>query len=201
MISIIDYQMGNPLSIKNMLSYLEIDSLITRDPEVIKKSDRLILPGVGSFDEAMKNLKELKLRDLLDELVLEQKIPILGICLGMQLLTNSSEEGKLPGLGWIEATTKRFYLPKEFKIPHMGWNYVKENSKSKLTSGLKENSRFYFVHSYYVEANNPKESSLKTTHYQEFDSAIEKDNIYGVQFHPEKSHKFGMRLLSNFSKV
>ena len=201
MISIIDYQMGNPLSIKNMLSYLEIDSLITRDPEVIKKSDRLILPGVGSFDEAMKNLKELKLRDLLDELVLEQKIPILGICLGMQLLTNSSEEGKLPGLGWIEAKTKRFYLPKEFKIPHMGWNYVKENSKSKLTSGLKENSRFYFVHSYYVEANNPKESSLKTTHYQEFDSAIEKDNIYGVQFHPEKSHKFGMRLLSNFSKV
>ena len=95
MISIIDYQMGNPLSIKNMLSYLEIDSLITRDPEVIKKSDRLILPGVGSFDEAMKNLKELKLRDLLDELVLEQKIPILGICLGMQLLTNSSEEGRV----------------------------------------------------------------------------------------------------------
>ena len=201
MISIIDYKMGNPLSIKNMLSYLEINSLVTRDLEVIRHSDRLILPGVGSFDEAMKNLKELKLKDLLDELVLEKKIPILGICLGMQLLTNSSEEGKLPGLGWIEAETKTFDLPKEFKIPHMGWNYVKENSKSKLTTGLKKDSRFYFVHSYYVDTKNSKESSMKTLHYQEFDSAIERDNIYGVQFHPEKSHKFGMRILSNFSKI
>ena len=201
MIAIINYNMGNPLSIKNMLSYLEIESSITNDLNQIRQADRLILPGVGSFDTAMKNLENLGLISLLNELVLEKKIPILGICLGMQLLTNYSEEGNVSGLRWIDAETKKFNIPREYKVPHMGWNTVVENPESKIAAELEENSRFYFVHSFYVNVKNKKNSSMKTSHFHEFDSAIEKDNIYGVQFHPEKSHKFGMKLFNNFSKL
>ena len=201
MIYIVDYNMGNPLSIKNMLSYLEIESIVTSDTNQIKLADRLILPGVGSFDTAMKNLKELGLIDTLNELVLEKKIPILGICLGMQLLTNFSEEGGVPGLKWIDAETKKFNIPQEYKVPHMGWNTIVKNHESRIAEELEKDSRFYFVHSFYVQVKNQKNSSMKTTHYHEFDSAIEKDNIFGVQFHPEKSHKFGMKLLKNFSRI
>ena len=201
MIYIVDYNMGNPLSIKNMLSYLEIESIVTSDTNQIKLADRLILPGVGSFDTAMKNLKELGLIETLNELVLEKKIPILGICLGMQLLTNFSEEGGVPGLKWIDAETKKFNIPQEYKVPHMGWNTIVKNHESRIAEELEKDSRFYFVHSFYVQVKNQKNSSMKTTHYHEFDSAIEKDNIFGVQFHPEKSHKFGMKLLKNFSRI
>ena len=201
MIYIVDYNMGNPLSIKNMLSYLEIESIVTSDTNQIKLADRLILPGVGSFDTAMKNLKELGLIETLNELVLEKKIPILGICLGMQLLTNFSEEGGVPGLKWIDAETKKFNIPQEYKVPHMGWNTIVKNHESRIAEELEKDSRFYFVHSFYVQVKNQKNSSMKTTHYHEFDSAIEKDNIFGVQFHPEKSHKFGVKLLKNFSRI
>ena len=201
MIAIINYNMGNPLSIKNMLSYLEIESLVTNDLNEIRQADRLILPGVGSFDTAMKNLDSLGLISLLHELVLDKKIPILGICLGMQLLTNYSEEGNVPGFRWIDAETKKFNIPQEYKVPHMGWNTIVKNHESRIAEELEKDSRFYFVHSFYVQVKNQKNSSMKTTHYHEFDSAIEKDNIFGVQFHPEKSHKFGMKLLKNFSRI
>ncbi|MFO0479794.1 MAG: imidazole glycerol phosphate synthase subunit HisH, partial [Bacteroidota bacterium] len=148
-------------------------------------------------------IKELDFQTLLNYKALEEKIPVLGICLGMQLLTNHSEEGKLPGLGWIPAETIKFKFDHQqnLKIPHMGWNLVKDNGTSKLTANFDEDARFYFVHSYYVKCKNEINSILKTNYGITFDSAIQKDNIYGAQFHPEKSHKFGMKFLKNFSEI
>ncbi|MBA2868490.1 imidazole glycerol phosphate synthase subunit HisH [Methanococcus maripaludis] len=200
MIAIIDYGMGNVGSIKNMIAKIGFDAIITDDPELISKATKLILPGVGSFDSGMTNLKDLGLIDILDKKVVQEKTPLLGICLGMQLLTNSSEEGCLKGLGFINAKTVKFKLSDRFKIPHMGWNYVKVIIKNKLSDNLIENSRFYFVHSYYVICEDKKNILMTTEYENEFASAFSKDNIYGVQFHPEKSHKFGMKLIENFIK-
>jgi glutamine amidotransferase len=197
MIVIIDYGMGNLGSIANMIKKVGAKSIITSDLEEIKRADKLILPGVGSFNNGMRELKELGLIDTLNTKVLEDKTPILGICLGMQLMTQSSEEGELDGLGWIEAESKRF-VSKSLKVPHMGWNIIYNQKESKLFTPTDDEERFYFVHSYYVSCNN-REDILTTTSYgHNFVSSFEKENIVGVQFHPEKSHKFGMRLFKNF---
>ena len=202
MITIVDYGMGNVGSIKNMLKYIGKDSTITRDPDKIYKSSKLILPGVGSFDIAMRNIEKHNLLEVLNLKALKDKVPILGICLGMQILTNDSEEGPLKGLGWINASTIKFKLDEtKFKIPHMGWNTVKLANENSLSNKFNPDTRFYFVHSYFVKVNDEKNSILKTHYHINFDSAINNDNIYGVQFHPEKSHKNGMQLFNNFIKI
>ena len=197
MITIIDYGMGNLGSIANMIKKVGHKSIITSDIEEIKKARKLILPGVGAFDNGMKHLKDSDLIEVLNKKVLIEKTPILGICLGMQLMTNSSEEGNINGLGWVDAQAKKF-VSDELKIPHMGWNIVKHKKTSKLFDENGTEKRFYFVHSYCVSCNN-KDDILTTTPYgHDFISSFEKENIIGVQFHPEKSHKFGMNLIRNF---
>ncbi len=202
MTTIINYNLGNPKSIKNMLSYLGIDAVISDDLNVLKTANRIILPGVGHFAHGMNQLNNLGFTDVIKEHALTQQKPILGICLGMQLMTNFSEEGDVDGLGLIDAQTKKFQLQdKSLKIPHMGWNEVSWQKESPLLNGLSEKMRYYFVHSYFVECNNQNDV-LGTTHYgQDFVSSFQHDNIIGMQFHPEKSHKFGMELLQNFTKL
>ena len=202
MIVIVDYGIGNLGSIFNMFKKIKVDSKISSDFREIEKAEKILLPGVGAFDNAMKRINELKLKQVLDYKALEQKIPILGICLGMQLLTSESEEGVEKGLEWIEAETLKFrFNDRNLKIPHMGWNVVNTSYESQLTMNLPKETRFYFVHSYYVKVKNENNSILKTNYGIEFDSAIQKDNIFGAQFHPEKSHRFGMKLFENFSKI
>jgi glutamine amidotransferase len=200
MITIIDYKTGNLGSIQNILKRIGEDSVITSDKDEIKRATKIILPGVGAFDTGMRNLLELDLVDILNRKVKLEKVPVLGICLGMQLLSNGSEEGALPGLGWIDGETVRFRFEDtvEYKIPHMGWNFVRQHKESKLFENMFSDPRFYFVHSYFFRANIEKDVLLSTTYEIEFTSAVEKGNILGVQFHPEKSHKFGMKLLKNF---
>ena len=203
MITIINYGMGNLGSVANMLKKIGAPCIITSDINEIEKAEKILLPGVGAFDAAVSRIDELNLRPVLTYKAKEQKIPFLGICLGMQLLTRGSEEGVLKGLDFVSAQTIKFKFEKDsdLKIPHMGWNFVKENTKSKLTEGFTDEYRFYFVHSYYVLCDKPENSILNTTHGVEFDSAIQHENVYGAQFHPEKSHKYGMHLLTNFSKI
>jgi imidazole glycerol-phosphate synthase subunit HisH len=202
MITIVDYGLGNFGSIQNMLKYIGEPSIVTSDVNYLLKAEKLILPGVGHFDRGMLKINTSGLRDVLNKKVLGDKVPVLGICLGMQLLTDGSEEGSSKGLGWIPGYALRFnFIDKNLKIPHMGWNNTSKNSESLLTVGFNNTFRFYFVHSYYVQVLDHKNSILKTTYGLEFDSAIQFNNIYGVQFHPEKSHKFGMSLLRNFSKL
>ena len=202
MITIVDYGMGNLGSVFNMFKKIGIASKITSDLDDIKTATKLLLPGVGSFDKAMYRINDSGIKKILDYKVLREQTPILGICLGMQLLTNSSEEGIEKGLGYINASAKKFsFQDKKMKVPHMGWNLVNKSTKSKLTESFIEASRFYFVHSYYVEVKNQENSILKTKYGLEFDSAIQNKNVYGAQFHPEKSHKFGMKLFENFSKI
>lgn len=201
MIVVIDYGLGNLGSILNMLKKIQAEAVISRNPEQILKADKLILPGVGSFDNGMRNISELGLRDVLELKVMKEKTPILGICLGLQLFTEASEEGKLPGLAWLKARTARFKVDSSqnhLRVPHMGWNSVKKTKDSTMLNGFDSDWRFYFVHSYHVEVDDDNDALLKTHYGYDFVSAIEKDNIFGVQFHPEKSHKFGMQLFKNF---
>lgn len=200
MITIINYNLGNPGSILNMIKKIGYSAIITSNIYEIAKASKIILPGVGAFDNGIINLKEMGIFNLLNKKVMEEKIPILGICLGMQLMTLSSEEGIEKGFGWINAVTKKFkFENSNLKIPHMGWNIVELKKESKLFSGMmNQENRFYYVHSYAVECYD-REDILTTTYYgYDFVSSFEKENIKGVQFHPEKSHKFGMQLLKNF---
>ena len=202
MTTIINYNLGNPKSIKNMLAYLGIESRISADHADISSADRLILPGVGHFQHGMEQLEQLGLIDVLKQEVLENKKPILGICLGMQLLTQHSEEGNLAGLGFVDAQTKKFELQDvTLKVPHMGWNTVEFKKDSAMNTGVSMNPRYYFVHSYFVDCASQDDILCTTQYGQEFVSGFQHQNIFGLQFHPEKSHKFGMELLSNFCKV
>ena len=201
MIAIIDYGMGNLGSIQNMLKKIGVPSVITSDQEIILNAEKMLLPGVGSFDKAMSNLEELDLIETI-KFKAREKFPVLGICLGMQLLANKSEEGKLSGLGLIPGEVKHFNLPSPYKVPHMGWNLVKyKESPLFMNFETLEEARFYFVHSYYFACENPLHSIGVTNYGDDFSSVIQKDNTYGAQFHPEKSHKFGMLMLSNFSNL
>jgi len=200
MIAIVDYKTGNLGSIQNILKRIGEESVVTSDPDVIAGSGKIILPGVGAFDTGMQNLTSLGLIEILNKKALVEKIPILGICLGMQLLGEGSEEGTLPGLGWIKGQNRRFCFKntREYKIPHMGWNFVKQHKQGPLFTEMYPEARFYFVHSYYFDASDSSDILTSTVYENEFTSSVEKGNIMGVQFHPEKSHKFGMKLLRNF---
>lgn len=203
MLTIIDYGVGNLASIKNILKKIGVESIISSEEETIAAADKIILPGVGAFDTCVQKLQESGLLPTLNRKVLEEKIPILGVCAGMQLLTECSEEGVQPGLGWIKGRTVKFKLEQDsagLKIPHMGWTDVKLNKPSKLFQDMYEDPRFYFVHSYHAQLTHSEDALVLATHGYSFVAGIEHENILGVQFHPEKSHKFGMKLLDNFVK-
>ena len=203
MIAIINYGIGNLGSIHNMLRKIGVASVITSSPDDILNASKLILPGVGAFDAGMARLNESGLIPLLNEKVLVQKTPVLGICLGMQMMTCGSTEGVIPGLGWIQAHTSRFdqlAMP-ELKVPHMGWSVAAPAKQSPLLENFPEDARFYFVHSFYVTCDYAADSLLKTSYGPvDMDAGFHHENVMGVQFHPEKSHRFGMWLLKNFAE-
>jgi imidazole glycerol-phosphate synthase subunit HisH len=206
MIAIVDYNMGNVGSIRNMLRRIGSESVITSDIDEISRASKLILPGVGAFDHGMTHIEQMGLLDVLNEMVLERKTPVLGICLGMQLITRRSEEGDLPGLGWIQADTVRFqfdHQTEDAKIPHMGWNVARPHRCNTLFKGLDdcEDTAFYFVHSYHVVCDDTADVLATAMHGYEFTCAIERGNILATQFHPEKSHRYGMGLLKNFVEM
>jgi glutamine amidotransferase len=201
MIVVIDCGVGNIGSILSMGRKTGADFTASRDPIVVARADKLILPGVGAFDSGMNKLRESGLIPILNERVLVDQVPILGICLGLQFFTRGTEEGRLPGLNWIAAQTRRFKFPPEqsrLKVPHMGWNSVEVAKMDTLVSDLPPEPRFYFVHSYYVECDEPTDVLTWTTYGRPFASGVQRGNIRGTQFHPEKSHKFGLALLKNF---
>lgn len=203
MLTIVDYGVGNLASIRNMLKKNGIDSQISADEKVIGEAERLILPGVGAFDTCAEKLRESGLIPLLNRKALEEKIPVLGVCVGHQLLLEGSEEGRLPGLGWIKGRVIRFRqdkLPPGYKIPHMGWTEVSLCRQSPLFDEMYDEPRFYFVHSYHADPADKADALIQANYGYRFVAGVQHGNIAGVQFHPEKSHKFGMKLLNNFVK-
>lgn len=204
MITIIDYGVGNISAFQNAYKRLDIPTKIAKTQEDLSDAKKLILPGVGSFDYAMAQLNASGMREKLDELVLEQKVLILGICVGMQMMGKRSDEGKLDGLKWIDGEVLKFdenLIQQRTKLPHMGWNDVVPVKNHPLFVGLDNEAIFYFLHSFYFKCNNPIDSIAVSDYGLFFISAINKDNIYGIQFHPEKSHQYGEKLLHNFAKL
>ena len=199
-LAIVNYRMGNLNSVKRKLDRLKTTASITSNAKNIIKADKIILVGVGHFAKAMKNIKELNLLDTLNEVAIIKKKPVLGICLGMQLMANDSEEGNTEGLGWLDANVRKMQVDDtlRFKIPHTGWNKITQSKKSHLMKGIPESSEFYFVHSYHLMSNETSNILNETEYCFKFTSAIEKNNIFGVQYHPEKSHDVGEVLLKNF---
>jgi len=200
---IVDYGMGNLNSVAKKIRKLEGNAIISSDPKEILQAIKIILPGVGHFAKAVFNLKSHSLWDALNEAVLEKQIPILGICLGMQLMTKYSEEGGVEGLGWFDAEVIKFHLKNNlrYKVPHMGWNSIHPQKNSVLFEDLPEMPEFYFVHAYHVKSDNQDQVLAYTNYEYDFVSALEKDTIFGLQFHPEKSHEVGERLIANFLKL
>ncbi len=202
MIVIIDYGMGNLRSIYKALKRLEIEAKISANVHDIEAAERLILPGVGHFGRGMQNLRDMGVLEVLTRKVIEEKTPILGICLGMQLFCKSSEEGASEGLGWLNAETVRFDVQdkNQYTIPHIGWNSLAFRKEQPLFSGLQNRDLFYFVHSYHLVCHEDENVLSSTTYDYPFVSAVQKDNIFGTQFHPEKSHKIGLGILKNFAE-
>jgi glutamine amidotransferase len=204
MITIINYGCGNIKAIQNVYHKLSIPTKVANRYEDLLDATKLILPGVGAFDFAMQKFIDSGMKDKTIELVMEKKVPVLGICVGLQLMTLSSEEGVLPGLGWINATVKKFENRKAsypINLPHMGWNDVVVVKQSPLFSGLEKDARFYFLHSYYLSCNNVNEIIAESDYGGVFTCGVNHENVYGVQFHPEKSHSCGVTLLYNFAKL
>ncbi len=202
-IVIVDYGMGNLSSVRRKLDNIKVDCTISSNPNDVLHAEKLILPGVGHFSMAMANLKKLHLLDALNEAALSKKTPTIGICLGMQLMAKWSEEGDVAGLGWFDANVLRFKIQNklQYKVPQIGWNQIKIEKESSLMNGVEDLSEFYFVHSYHVKCNCA-DDILNTTEYEiPFTSAIEKENVFGVQYHPEKSHDVGEQLLRNFCNL
>jgi len=204
MITIIDYGVGNINAFVNVYKRVDIPVKIAKNQDDLEGAEKLILPGVGHFDHAMTQLNNSGMRDKLDELVLINKIPVIGICVGMQMMANSSDEGSMEGLKWIDATVKKFdesKINQVTRLPHMGWNDVKPVKDIDLFKGLEDNSIFYFLHTYYFHCNNKEDIMAVTEYGGEFASAAHHENKYGIQFHPEKSHHYGEILLHNFAKL
>jgi glutamine amidotransferase len=204
MIALVDYGLGNIQAFANIYNRLNIPVTIASDTQTLSRAERIILPGVGSFDWAMTRLHQSGMRDCLDDLVMAQKKPVLGICVGMQMMARRSDEGELPGLGWIDAEVKKFDMSnsnQHTRLPHMGWNDVSAAGFGDIFRGMEDGNRFYFLHSYYFSAARP-DDVLGTTDYNgRFASAVRADNVFGVQFHPEKSHRWGVQLLKNFAEL
>jgi glutamine amidotransferase len=202
MITIVDYGLGNILAFANVYKRLNMPIAVAKNADDLKGASKVILPGVGAFDHAMERLDRSGMRETLDQIVLRDRVPVLGICVGMQILATSSEEGSLPGLGWIDGQVKKFdvsTLLHGTRLPHMGWNDVTPLTSNGLFAGLEGDARFYFLHSYYFHCAR-RENVLATADYgSKFSCAVNSGNIYGVQFHPEKSHHFGTQLLKNFA--
>jgi glutamine amidotransferase len=205
MIGIVDYGLGNVRAFANVYQGLGIPARLVRQAIELDEISHVIIPGVGAFDHTMQCLQQSGMRERLDELVLEHELPVLGVCVGMQMLAHASEEGVLPGLKWIDADVKKFDTPpseRSLAVPHMGWNDVRPVRSNELFKGLSErDSRFYFLHSYYVECRNPDDAIARTEYGGDFVCAVNHRNIFGVQFHPEKSHQYGIQLLKNFAEL
>jgi glutamine amidotransferase len=203
MITLINYGLGNIQAFVNIYKKLEVSVKVAETVSQLEKSEKIILPGVGAFDWAMARLNDSGMRQTLDELVLEKKIPILGVCVGMQIMAKSSEEGNLPGLGWIDAEVKRFdqsSSAQKMYLPHMGWNDAVPCHTENLFKGM-SSPQFYFLHSYYFLPHSAKNILSVTDYHGQFASAVQSENIFGTQFHPEKSHENGIRLLKNFADL
>jgi glutamine amidotransferase len=202
MIAIVDYDIGNLGAVANMLHRLGAASTITSDAAVIASAESIVLPGNGAFDACMRNLHASGLLPTLERRVLADGVPLLGICVGAQMLGHGSEEGREPGLGWLDLRVKRFVARPGLRVPHMGWNAVKVvRTDHPLVATLGDDARFYFVHSYYIEPASADDVLLSADYGGQFAAAIAHDNIAGVQFHPEKSHRFGKRLLGAFAGI
>ncbi|WP_426217515.1 imidazole glycerol phosphate synthase subunit HisH [Pseudomonas sp. DWRC2-2] len=201
MIAIVDYDIGNIAAVSNMLMRLGIRSMVTSSAKDIEQASKIVLPGNGSFDACMKNLRESGLVPTLEEKVLREKTPLLGICVGAQMLGVKSAEGEESGLGWLDMQVKKFPDIDGLRVPHMGWNEVwTENKNNPLLEGMEEDARFYFVHSYYMKPTDPEDIMLHAKYGIEFAAGVSRGNIAGVQFHPEKSHRFGKQLLNSFAR-
>lgn len=204
MITIIDYGLGNVLAFVNVYNRFNIPVAVAKSASDLLNATKLILPGVGSFDHAMKQLDQSGMRQTVERLVLLNAMPVLGVCVGMQMLSNSSDEGELPGLGWIDGKVRKFDLPSMplgTNLPHMGWNDVNPLVEGGLFKGMSQDARFYFLHSFYFECHQKSNVLAVTDYGGNFSCAVKRDNVYGVQFHPEKSHHFGSQLLKNFAEV
>jgi glutamine amidotransferase len=204
MITIINYGSGNISAIGNIYERLKVPFKVANSPEEVLGSEKIILPGVGAFDETISMLDESGFRSVLDKEVLENKVPVIGICVGMQILAKSSEEGILQGLGWIDGVVKKIdksLITVKPKIPHLGWNSIEVSRSNSLFNDIDEEEGFYFLHSYYFECNNEADVLSRTFYGKSFASSLNNNNIYGVQFHPEKSHSNGVQLLHNFAKI
>lgn len=204
MITIIDYGLGNIQAFVNVYKRLHIPVTVATTPDEIRVASKLILPGVGAFDHAMERLNGSGMREAIDTAVLLEKVPVLGVCVGMQMLAHSSEEGVLPGLGWIAGTVKNFRSDTaltDLPLPHMGWNDVVATSGCALFKGIEHGSRFYFLHSYFFDCIDSQNIAARAKYGLEFSCAVSADNVYGVQCHPEKSHHFGVTLLKNFAEL
>lgn len=204
MIAIVDYGLGNVHAIANIYKRLNIPAVLANAPDKLSDASHIVLPGVGAFDWAMSQLDDSGMRGALESAVCERRTPVLGICVGMQMLAQRSDEGKHQGLGWIDAEVRKFDVSRmttRTRLPHMGWNDVRPRAGSALFAGMEHDATFYFLHSYYFAPRDPADVLAQTDYHGAFACAVQSGNVYGVQFHPEKSHRWGISLLKNFAQV